>query len=371
MTVPLLVAIFLQGVLAVQAASVSSKCSSLASFSLDNTTIIKAEYLPAGTNSSHPESCPGIDRMVVNTVDVCRVYGMINTTTESSTRFEAWLPNAEEWYGRFLFVGGGALGGCKWLFLCGLACFSNFLFSFSPGFDIDDVNYGAEQHFATIASDNGVFNNVIGGDQFLNRPETIIDFAFRGAHVTALVGKKLVEAYYSTAPSKSYYRGCSVGGKIGAKFALETPEIFDGIVGGTPAVDFNHFVGWSGMVTQYVRDGTGGAISTDQWAIISKEILKQCDALDGLVDGLIADPNKCAFNPETLLCVDGSASGSCLTSAQVDALRKLYSPLLGSQQQLVYPRFDPGAEADAADPILGEFAIITSVSFVGRERATY
>lgn len=85
----------------------------MASFSTENTRIINAEYLPRGTNASHPEACPGGPAMFVNAVNVCRVYGEINTTAESSTRFEAWLPDADQWYGRYLFVGAGALGGCQ------------------------------------------------------------------------------------------------------------------------------------------------------------------------------------------------------------------------------------------------------------------
>lgn len=230
------------------------------------------------------------------------------------------------------------------------------------GFDLPNLDYGSTQHFATIASDNGVYDSIASAAQFLNRPETTVDFSHRGAYETALVGKHLVEAYYSTLPSKSYYLGCSAGGRQGVRFALSYPEMFDGIVGGAPAVDFNHFWGVTGIWTTYVRDGTEAAISPKQWSAISEEILRQCDDLDGLVDGIIADPDQCDFRPETLLCLTGSDKDRCLTTPQIDALHKIYSPTFGSNEQLLYPRFDPGAETDERNPILGQFHIISAVS---------
>lgn len=41
----------------------------------------------------------------------------------------------------------------------------------------------------------------------------------------------------------------------------------------------------------------------------------------------------------------GTDTNKCLTAPQVDALRQIYQPLFGTSGQLLYPRFDPGAEA--------------------------
>lgn len=321
---PLRFALFLSAALTAYATDFSSRCSALANLQIENVTISNATYTPAGTNITEPEFC----FVSINSVNVCRVNGAISTSPESTTRFEIWLP--DEWYGRYLLGGSGALGGC---------------------FDYPLVDYGTTLHFATISSDSGLFNNLISGEQFFNHPETIIDYSYRGPHAAAVTGKEVVKAYYETPPAKSYYLGCSTGGRIAVRFALDYPDLFDGIVGGAPAVDWHHFFGWSGMLTTYVGEPLLNAsdkyIPLNLWAVITKEILNQCDALDGLVDGLIADPDDCDFRPETLLCAaDGSNAGECLTEVQVGVLHQVYSPLYGPQGELMWPRFDPGAEAD-------------------------
>lgn len=86
-------------------------------------------------------------------------------------------------------------------------------------------------------------------------------------------------------------------------------------------------------------------IPAELWPVVSEEILKQCDALDGRVDGMISEPDDCEFDPQPLLCVDDHTNG-CLTAVQVEALRKIYSPIRGSNGEVLCPRYDPGAEAD-------------------------
>lgn len=81
------------------------------------------------------------------------------------------------------------------------------------------------------------------------------------------------------------------------------------------------------------------------WKLIANEVLRQCDGLDGVFDRVITEPDACDFRPETLLCREDQVSSNlCLTTAQVEALRKIYSPLYGLDEELVYPRYDPGGE---------------------------
>jgi feruloyl esterase len=71
--------------------------------------------------------------------------------------------------------------------------------------------------------------------------------------------------------------------------------------------------------------------------------MKQCDALDGAVDGILEDPDKCNYDPSGLLCRPGSTPGNtCLSQPQVDAVKKLYKPLLNDEGKLIYPRLNPG-----------------------------
>ncbi|KAJ7099778.1 tannase and feruloyl esterase [Mycena epipterygia] len=315
--------------------SQSTKCLALQkSLHLENTTILNVTYIPAATNVSTPGTCQST--APVTAAPLCRVYFVINTTSSSAVHAEAWLPDT--WFGRFLGLGNGGLGGC---------------------IDYANLDYGTSLHFAAVGSDNG--HDGSDGTQFLNHPEVINDFAFRAVHVEAVIGKQIVQAYYGAHAAKAYYLGCSTGGRQGTQAALKFPEDFDGIVAGSPATDFNHLTIWQGLLSHYV----GAPISTAAppqflppaaWAAVSAEILRQCDALDGVVDGVITEPDACDFRPEAIQCGEGNATG-CLTATQVDTVKKVYTPLFGLHGELVYPRYSPGAEADPAQSQIfgGEF----------------
>jgi hypothetical protein len=95
--------------------------------------------------------------------------------------------------------------------------------------------------------------------------------------------------------------------------------------------------------------------------VVSAEILRQCDLLDGVADGIITEPDICNFRPETLLCTK-SKKTDCLTAIQVQALRNIYSPVVDGSK-LIYPRYSPGAEADPIAGVLfsGTFISLAAV----------
>ncbi|KAJ7041645.1 tannase and feruloyl esterase [Mycena alexandri] len=311
--------------------SPSAKCLALQdSLHLQNTTILNVAYIAAATNVSTPGICQST--APVTAAPLCRVQFVINTTSTSAVHAEAWLPDV--WFGRFLGLGNGGLGGC---------------------IDYANLDYGSSLHFAAVGSDNGHDGGggIDPGDamQFLNHPEVINDFAFRAVHVEAVIGKEIVGTYYGTPAAKSYYLGCSTGGRQGTQAALKFPEDFDGIVAGSPATDFNHLQIWSGILSHYVGapiDGTAPSpkfIPPALWSVVSAEILRQCDALDGVIDGIITEPDACDFRPEAIQCTAHNTT-SCLTPIQVETVKNIFTPLFGLQGQLVYPRYSPGAEAD-------------------------
>ncbi|KAF7289863.1 Carboxylic ester hydrolase [Mycena indigotica] len=298
-------------------------CLSLKTLDLENTTITRLSYVHKG--SSVATSGPCTSKADV-TASLCRVEFTTNTSNTSSVRAEAWLP--DEWYGRFLAIGNGGLGGC---------------------IDYAELDYGSSMHFATVGSNNG--HDGRNGIVFLNNPEVINDFAFRSVHVEAMIGKLLVEAYYQQTHTTSYYLGCSTGGRQGMQAALRYPDDFDGIIAGAPATDWNHLLYWAGATAQAIGAPTPWSspsyIPPRKWrSLIAKEILRQCDALDGIADGIISEPDDCDFDPQVLLCSHSAGANleRCLTEPQVAALRKIYSPLKVNGER-VYPRFDPGAES--------------------------
>ena len=107
-------------------------------------------------------------------------------------------------------------------------------------------------------------------------------------------------------------------------------------------------MGWKGMVSRWLgaphAKTSASFIPEHLWPVITDEILKQCDDLDGVKDGVITEPDACEFRPEAIMCTE-KRKVDCLTVPQIDALRKIYAPLYGKDGDLLFPRYDPGAEA--------------------------
>ena len=171
-------------------------------------------------------------------------------------------------------------------------------------------------------------------------------------HTITVAGKKLTDLFYGKTHEKSYYLGCSLGGRQGVKAAQMFPSDFDGIVAGTPAIDFNNLQSWRASFFPITGPANSSDfISTATWsALIHEEVLNQCDGLDGVIDGIVEDANLCNFRPDALLCKEHT-SVNCLTSAQVEKVRKIFSPFYGEDGNLIYPAMQPGSEILAAQEL--------------------
>ncbi|EJD48302.1 tannase and feruloyl esterase [Auricularia subglabra TFB-10046 SS5] len=311
----------------VLALSPAQRCANLAHNPIQNAHSIDTLYLHAGESYRVPASCGvglGEDLRAQTPINACIVNVVYNTSRVSATRVEAWLPDPDEWYGRILGTGGGGLAGCV---------------------DYDSVQWGTSLHFAAFGHDGG--HDGDSGAPFIQADEIVADYAHRGLHVAAQTSKELVRAYYGRAHDKSYYVGCSAGGRNGVRSVQKYPEDFDGVLAGAPAVNFVHFVAQSAISGLASRPMT-----LADWPLVQNELLRQCDGLDGVHDGVIDDPDACQFLPEALLC-EGKKRSDCLLSDQVEAVRKIHSPLHGAQGQLLSPRLDPGAVGhDEGLPVL-------------------
>ncbi|KAK4237665.1 Tannase/feruloyl esterase [Achaetomium macrosporum] len=305
--------------------SFEQQCSKLTQkLDIDNATVWFTHSVAAGTNLTFPDSDPSCGQAALAVgVDFCRVALYVATSSRSGISMEAWLPR--NWTGRFLSTGNGGLNGCL---------------------SYDDMAYATELGFATVGANNG--HNGTSGEPFLNNPDVIEDFAWRSVHTNVVVGKQISEAFYKKQHTKSYYLGCSTGGRQGFKSAQSFPEDFDGIVAGAPAIDFNNLNSWSGHF--YLLTGPAGSptyLTPEQWSAVHADIMAQCDGIDGYVDGIIEEPKICQYRPESLICPPGTPANStstCITGAQAGTVRAVFSDLHGANGTLVYPRMQPGSE---------------------------
>lgn len=166
-------------------------------------------------------------------------------------------------------------------------------------------------------------------------------------HTITEVGKNLAEAFYGSAPRKSYYLGCSGGGRQGLHAAEAFPTDFDGILIGAPASNFNNMTSWrASFLGKTGAKNSSNFISADIWkGLIHEEILRQCDTIDGVNDGIIENPALCDFRAEVLLCGNSALNQtSCLSRPQVEIVTAIFSPLYGSSGELVWPAMQPGSE---------------------------
>ncbi|ROW09330.1 hypothetical protein VPNG_05851 [Cytospora leucostoma] len=293
---------------------------------LPNSTIWFSEPVTAGSNITFPDNDPSCDRpyQVVD-VDFCRVALFVTTSERSNISVEVWLPPAEGWTGRFLSTGNGGMSGC---------------------IQYEDLAYTVELGFSTVATNNG--HNGSRGLAFYNNDEVVADFAYRAMHTGVVLGKEVSSAFYGREHDKSYYLGCSTGGRQGWKAAQDFPDDFDGLVVGAPALAHANLSSWSGSF--YVKTGNENSstfVPSSLWPIIHQDILDQCDGIDGYVDGIIEDPALCDYRPEALICAPGNST-DCLTGEQANTVREIFTPLYGVDGSLTYPAMQVGSELEAA-----------------------
>jgi feruloyl esterase len=301
----------------------SAKCAALkTSLKLPNTTVWFTEHVAAGGNISFPDNHPTCTpKSQVVDVELCRVAMFVKTGPASNLTLEAWLPS--NWTGRFLSTGNGGMAGC---------------------IQYGDVAYGANFGFATVGANNG-HNGTSAVDMFHNSG-VVEDYVYRSVHTGTVLGKQITKKFYGKKHTKSYYLGCSTGGRQGWKEAQDFPDDFDGIVAGAPAMRFNGLQSRSGSF--WGITGPPGApthLSPTEWNMVHKNVLTQCDEkLDGVKDGVVEDPNLCEYRPEALVCSKGETK-NCLTGPQIETVRKVFSPLYGNNGTYIYPRIPPGASA--------------------------
>jgi feruloyl esterase len=307
----------------------SGPCQDLAqSLSIEGVSVVSSTWYEDGAPIDLPglvSSCAADDggSSTNATANICRLVANVTTSPSSEILIEAWLP--DEWNNRFLATGNGGIGGCV---------------------DYNNLQNGAVFGFATFGSNSG-HNGSAGYDFFLDKPESLIDFGYRGIHVEAEVGKQIVEQYYGAAAQHSYYSGCSTGGRQGYTNAILYPDDFDGILIGSPGVDWLHIVATKAILPQrmgWPDLNSPSYIPPQQWPAIVEAQIKLLDPLDGVTDGIIDDPTAHKFDAAVLACGTGVLNDSmCLSPAQVESVNAIYQPIADSQGKIIYPAFDLGA----------------------------
>jgi feruloyl esterase len=305
----------------------SQRCERLASLTLPNTAITMAEvntsgtFVPSGVTTS-----PNAN--LTNLPPFCRVAATLRPSSGSDISIEVWMSLAN-WNGKFQGVGNGGFAG-------------SITYTSGNGGIERGMAEALKRGYATASTDTGHTADAVPA--FLGHPEKLVDFGHRAVHEMTVAAKAIVAAFYGTGPKLSYWNGCSTGGRQGLMEAQRFPTDYDGIIAGAPANPQTRLAAWNIHVGQAALKNPANTIPPSKYPMIHRAVLNTCDALDGLADGLISEPDRCSVDFKALEC-KGEDSASCLTAAQLATAQTVTNPAVHSKtRETIFPGLALGSE---------------------------
>ncbi|MGB6830736.1 MAG: tannase/feruloyl esterase family alpha/beta hydrolase [Terracidiphilus sp.] len=318
-------------------AQAADSCAALAQLKLERVEITSAVPVSAGTMI--PPPYPGAASIGPLPAH-CRVDGVINRRKgidgqEFGIGFAIALPQADAWNGDFMMQGGG--GG-------------NGFVAYPTGANYAGNTPALSRGFAVASTDTGHKAKTGAFDfTFMRDQQAYLDFAFLANAEVAGVAKHIIAHYYLKPAAYSYFVGCSTGGREGMILSERYPTVFNGIVSGDPAMR----TGLSNLaISQWIpvaynqaspKDASGKP-ETDKFLtdgdrkLFMDTLMKQCDAKDGVTDGMISDPLGCDFDPAVLACKAGQTD-ACIAPEKIAAIKKAFAGPKNAYGTQVYPGF--------------------------------
>jgi feruloyl esterase len=320
-------------------------CSNLTKLALKDMTFNKPIYITSAKS------------VAANSSTGMPAHCDVRATMRPELDFVIKLPVTPTWNKRFYYTGGGSMDG---------------------SFKMNDVDAATKLTFA-VATTNGGHNLLPGQGEAdfaypsmtnLNAAQKVKDLGYRAHYEGAMLAKKIIKAHYGIDPIRSYYWGCSNGGREGLIMAQRYPDVYDGYVIGAPLTSyFSLRPVWNnqnqiGVIPPTLYTSTAnmtvGHTVHEPAALISnslasdptayrnygvakadayrKALYVQCDGLDGLVDGIIADPEKCTFiyseaglKAALPMCAGDVDASNCFTYEQIKTLVRINNPPVDSR----------------------------------------
>ncbi|KAM7194846.1 Tannase/feruloyl esterase [Rhypophila sp. PSN 637] len=323
----------------------------------DNTTL--STVLPSGTyierlndlpngNATYGDPFPNLGYANATSIPaVCALTVRVTGPENSDYRFGLFLPREQTWTRNFLAVGNyGQAGGINWA----------------------DMGPGLKYGMATVSTDTGHSSpgNVLNWALERNRG-ALPDWGYRAVNGSIHVAKALTTRYYALAGSnktldKSYWSGCSTGGRQGLKQIQTEPESLDGVLIGAPAWDTKRLFPWIAKIASYFSP-IGGPTYLDvfQLLFVTQYIRGVCDPQDsptGIADGVVSWPEECNFNLNGIRC-NSTGQTNCITDAQIQTVLNLHADYV-INGTVIFPGAPPGAEV--TNPYILDPSSITNFS---------
>lgn len=255
--------------------------------------------------------------------EYCKVVGRIHSVDPSADdiRFEVNLPS--KWNNKAVHFGGAAFDG---------------YLKESDGRGSLVVSIPGEptplaRGYATFGSDSGHQHHYLLLPDFLNlfrasfatNIEQRANFAGDALKKTHDVAMALIKTRYGSPPARVYFVGGSTGGREAFRVVQRWPQDYDGVIGAYAAWDQIQ------LDLQFIRlskalYSQGGWLSRGKTKLLKNAVLNTCDALDGVKDGLISNPEACQFDAASLRCPAGRSGRKCLSDAELNTVATFASP---------------------------------------------
>ncbi|MES2842275.1 MAG: tannase/feruloyl esterase family alpha/beta hydrolase [Pseudomonadota bacterium] len=309
---------------------------------LANTTLTASTDVVAGTLTVGGQPVPAH----------CLVTGKMFERTSTvdgnayAISFEIRLPLA--WNGRFFHQGNGGIDGS--------------VVTATGATGGGPLTHALHKGFAVLSSDAGHAGAL--GPFFGIDPQARLDYGYQAAAKLTPMAKSVLAGAYGKAPDRSYFGGCSNGGRHVFNAFARMPEQYDGYLAGAPGYNLpkaavaNIFGGqrYASVATDPANIATG--FTNAERATVAAAVLSKCDALDGSTDGLIQDVEACRSNFSLALDVPscpGARDGTCLSDAQKTAIAPIFSGATTSTGAPIYASFPYDAGLGAGGIPFWEF----------------
>lgn len=277
---------------------------------IDSATMVAASDLAVAERGATPAG------MITPALPAhCKVLGRIAPVDPQAPAIHFQVNLPVQWNGRSVQYGGGGFNG---VLITGTALVPAARY---------DQPVPLAQGYVTYGTDSGHQNQPGQPPQvFAMNDEALVNFAHASYKKVRDVAVAAMRQAYGRDPQKLYFVGSSEGGREGVMMAQRYPQDFDGILSRVPVLN------WTGLQHAGLRDGL--AITGDAWLspahvkLVHDAVLASCDGADGLTDSVVSDPVGCRqrFNVELLRC-PAAAGPTCLTDAQIRAVKTLHAPL--------------------------------------------
>lgn len=271
----------------------------------------------------------------------CRVQGSINDRIGIDAKpyaigYEVRLPTS--WNGKFFFQGGGGTNG---------------VLVPAVGSLLNSSTSNALSQGYAVASTDGGHNTGQSDVGFGLDPQARADYGYNAVGTVTPAAKQIIARTYGRSPERSYFMGCSNGGRDAMVAATRFADQFDGMVAADPGFNLpKAALAQQWDTQQFMSAATAGQLPKDAFPqsvmnVVANSILAKCDALDGAVDGMVNNLSACqsAFNLATdVPTCTGAPDGSCVSASQKSALLKIFAGPKNSAGQSLYATWplDPG-----------------------------